>query len=172
MATLYAPQVIRWGLRSGIRLEDAADIVQEVFRTVAARIAEFRRDSPEDTFRGWLWTITRHKLGDHIRRRRMQPEGVGGSDALGRLHNIAEVTESSTSGSEAPGGAAALCRQALEAIRGEFGERTWQAFWRHAVEDRSGVEVAAELGMTPNAVYLAKARVLRRLRDELGDLEP
>src|SRR5690349_18372378 len=70
--------------------EDAADVAQEVFRTVAARIQDFRRDRPGDTFRGWLWTITRHKIGDHLRRLQRQPSAAGGSDAQMGLLNLPE----------------------------------------------------------------------------------
>jgi RNA polymerase sigma-70 factor (ECF subfamily) len=55
-------------------------------------------------------------------------------------------------------------------IRADFEEHTWQAFWAVAVDGRPGTDVAAELGMTPGAVYVAKSRVLRRLREDLGEL--
>jgi RNA polymerase sigma-70 factor (ECF subfamily) len=58
----------------------------------------------------------------------------------------------------------------LDLVRGEFENRTWEAFWRTAVEDRPARDVADELGMSVLAVYKAKSRVLRRLRQELGDL--
>lgn len=54
-------------------------------------------------------------------------------------------------------------------VRSEFEDRTWQAFWRVAVEGHATAEVAADLGITANAVRQAKSRVLRRLRQELGD---
>ena len=63
-----------------------------------------------------------------------------------------------------------LFGRALELIRGEFEERTWQAFWLTAVEDRAAGDVALELGMSPGAVRVAKSRVLRRLREELGEI--
>ena len=63
-----------------------------------------------------------------------------------------------------------LYHRALEFIRDGFEDRTWQAFWKTVVEDRSAADAAAELGMTPGAVRVAKARVLQRLRKELRDL--
>jgi RNA polymerase sigma-70 factor (ECF subfamily) len=71
---------------------------------------------------------------------------------------------------ETPGEVSALLRRALEQIRAGFEERTWQAFWRVVVEDQKAVDVAADLQMTVNAVYVAKSRVLGRLRGDLGDL--
>jgi RNA polymerase sigma-70 factor (ECF subfamily) len=63
-----------------------------------------------------------------------------------------------------------LHRRAVEQVRGEFEERTWRAFWMTAVEGRSPADLAAELGMTPTAIRQAKSRVLRRLKQEMGDL--
>jgi len=165
MASIYAPLVYRWCLKAGVRAADAHDVVQEVFRTVVMRVGEFRRDRPGDTFRGWLWTITRHKLGDFIRSRRGQPPAIGGSKFLKRLQAIAD-TDESTASADADGFAHA-CHRALLLIQGEFEPRTWQAFWRVAVERQYPADVAADLKISVNAVYLAKSRILRRLRDEL-----
>ena len=63
-----------------------------------------------------------------------------------------------------------LYRRAVEFLRKEFEERTWQAFWQVAVEERPPSDGASELGMSVNAVYLAKSLVLRRLREEFADL--
>ncbi len=62
-----------------------------------------------------------------------------------------------------------LIHRALELIRGEFAERTWQAFWRTVVDEQQAADVAKDLGMTPGAVRVAKCRVLQRLREALGD---
>jgi RNA polymerase sigma-70 factor (ECF subfamily) len=64
----------------------------------------------------------------------------------------------------------ALCRRALECVRGEFEPRTWQAFWRAFVDGHAPADIAADLGLTVNAVYLAKSRILRRLREEFAAL--
>src|SRR4051812_19850568 len=65
---LYSPLVYSWCRRAGLNTEDTADLTQEVFRSVAGHVGSFRRDRPGDTFRGWLWTITRNKLRDFFRR--------------------------------------------------------------------------------------------------------
>jgi RNA polymerase sigma-70 factor (ECF subfamily) len=61
-----------------------------------------------------------------------------------------------------------LYRRALELMQRDFEERSWQAFWRVVIEGQNPKEVAAQLQMTPNAVYLAKGRVLARLREEFA----
>ena len=79
MVTLYAPLVLFWCRQWGLREEDAADVFQDVFQSVAAHIAGFTRGTG-GTFRGWLRTITRNKVNDAFRRQRREPAGVGGSE--------------------------------------------------------------------------------------------
>ena len=90
LVELYAPLLYEWCRRRGLQAEDAADVAQEVFAAVARNIESFRRDRPGDSFRGWLWTITRSKIRDHFRRFKGQPEAQGGTDAQLRLAEIPE----------------------------------------------------------------------------------
>jgi RNA polymerase sigma-70 factor (ECF subfamily) len=165
---LYAPLVYHWCRRGGLTGEDAADVFQEVFRSVAAHIAGFRRDRPGDTFRGWLRTITRNKVRDHCRRQAGQPRAAGGTDAQLHLQNVPDPAEAEDE--EETGLVVRQLHRTLAEIRGEFEERTWQAFWQVQMEGRDTAAVGAELGMTPAAVRKAKFRVLRRLREELDDM--
>jgi RNA polymerase sigma-70 factor (ECF subfamily) len=165
---LYGPTVEGWCRRAGLSAEDAADVCQEVYRSVAQGIDGFRRDGAGDSFRGWLYTTTRNRVIDFRRRDRRQPRAVGGTDAHDRLLDLPAE--------EAPGSAMAvvadrsLSERCLGLMRAEFEERTWRAFWGVTVESRLPAEVAAELGMTPGAVYVAKTRVLKRLREEFAGL--
>ena len=170
LVALYAPLVFQWCRGWDLREQDVADIFQEVFQSVAAHIGGFRKERAGDTFRGWLRTITRNKVHDHYRRLGREPEGVGGTDAQARLAQLpapAPGEDSSRSEDRAERG---VLYQTLDSIRAEFAERTWQAFWRTAIEGRSAPETAAELSMSAGAVRVAKSRVLQRLREELGDL--
>jgi RNA polymerase sigma-70 factor (ECF subfamily) len=166
LVSLYGPLVYRWCRQAGLQAADAADVGQEVFRAVTRKIADFRRDRPGATFRGWLRTITRNKVVDHVRQQRRRVSGRGGSDAQQQLLQLPSEESEAEDAAEAT----LVYYQALELLRGEFEERTWQAFWRVAVGDQAPADVAAELGLTANAVYLAKSRVLRRLREEFADL--
>jgi RNA polymerase sigma-70 factor (ECF subfamily) len=165
---LYGPVVYRWCRSAGLRPEDAADVLQEVFRAVAEAVFRFHRDQPGDTFRGWLRVVTRNKIRDHFRRSCVEPAAIGGTVAQERLLQIAD---------DATGSHASLplwsdlARRALDVIQSEFEQRTWQAFWLTAIEERSADEVARQFGITPGAVRQAKYRILRRLRAELGDVD-
>lgn len=170
LVALYAPLVLSWCRRWSLQPEDCADIFQEVFLSVATHIGHFRKNGARDTFRGWLRTITRNKVLDHFRRLGREVPGVGGTAANIRLaqHEDAAPPEEDSEADTAED--SGLFRRALELIRGEFEDRTWQAFWRTAVEGRQPKDVADELGMSSGAVRVAKCRVLHRLRAELGDL--
>lgn len=169
LVDLYGPVVYRWCRLSGVCLEDAPDVVQDVFIAVASHVAEFRRQSASDSFSAWLATITRNKVRDHFRRRQGRPEARGGTDAQQQFLQVPELSEPSQSSARMDADAL-LSRRALDLVRAEFENRTWEAFWRTAVDGQSPAHVADDLGISTNAVYKAKSRVLRRLRQELGDL--
>lgn len=171
LVDLYGPVVYRWCRQSGLGPEDAADVVQDVFAAVATHVGGFRRDRPGDSFGGWLRTITRNKIRDHYRRRRGTPQAQGGTEAHEQLAQVGEPPEPSDPSAATDNGLDAwLSRRGLELVRAEFENRTWEAFRRTAVEGQSPAHVAEDLGMTVPAVYQAKSRVLRRLRQELDEL--
>jgi RNA polymerase sigma-70 factor, ECF subfamily len=170
LVSLYSPLVYGWCRQAGLQAADAADVGQEVFRSVARRIADFRRDREGDTFRGWLRTITRNKIRDSFRRRRTELAGMGGSEAQQRLLQVQSVVCEESDSPCDEDDRRILYRRVVALVHDEFAERTWQAFWRVAVDEQRPAEVARALGMSVNAVYLAKSRVLRRLREELAGL--
>ncbi len=172
LSRIYGPLVYQWSRRCGLSAEDAADIVQEVFGMLARRIDGFRRERPEDTFRGWLWTIARNKVRDHVRRAQDRPVADGGTVAYERFQQLADdapepwddddqrsVTEQGVVG------------RALVLIQTEFEPTTWKSFWMASIEQKSTDEIAASLGITKQAVRQAKYRVLRRLREEMDGLQ-
>jgi RNA polymerase sigma-70 factor (ECF subfamily) len=170
LAHLYGPLVYQWCRARGLQPSDAEDVTQDVFLTVAVRVGAFRRERPGDTFRGWLWAITRNKLGHWIRRQRARDQAAGGTDAQRLLLAAALPDEGGESDDAGGAGAAAgLYRRALELIRAEFEDRSWEAFRRLVLEGQCPADVAADLGMTRGAVYVTKSRILRRLREVLGD---
>lgn len=169
LVQLYAPLVFHWCRAWRLQEQDTADIFQDVFHAVARHIGTFHKDKEGDTFRGWLRIVTMNKVRDHLRRLGHEPGGVGGTDAQRRLSELPAPMPADEPSVERKA-EYGLFYRAIDFIRGEFEDRTWQAFWRTTVEGRVPKDVGAELGMSPGAVRVAKSRVLRRLREELGDL--
>jgi RNA polymerase sigma-70 factor (ECF subfamily) len=167
LVALYEPLVRLWCSRIGLSAEDVEDIVQEVFASTAAHLCDFRRDRPGDTFRGWLRVIARNAALMHLRRA-SGARAEGGSDAWQRLQDVADPLAGGAEEEEAEEDR--LYRRAVEQVRGEFEEQTWRAFWLTVIEGRSPAALAAELGVTTAAVRQAKSRVLRRLKQEMGDV--
>lgn len=168
MVQLYTPLVRHWATRGGVRGVDVEDVTQEVLQAAATHLQNFRRDKPGDSFRGWLRGITRNMVLQHFRRSGRNPRASGGTDALVQLQEIedANQVEEEDPAEELDG----LRRRALELVRTEFEERTWRAFWMTVVEGRAPADIAAEMGVTPTAIRMAKSRVLRRLKETFGDM--
>ncbi len=168
LVRLTSPLVHRWCRRAAVPEADIPDVGQEVYWAVFGRIGNFRRDRPGDSFRGWLRTITRNKVRDYWRRQKAHPlaaeeEGPAPWEEWadgGEGDEAAELAEERR----------LLCRRAVELIQVEFEAKTWQAFWRVEVDERTPAEAAAELGLSVNAVYLARGRVRKRLREEFAGL--
>jgi RNA polymerase sigma-70 factor (ECF subfamily) len=168
LVELYAPLVRFWCRRGGVPDQDGEEVSQEVFAGAAGALGQFRRDRPGDTFRGWLRVITRNQVLQYFRRNRGRPRAEGGSEALAGLEEVADPLAGCAADETEEVGQ--LYRRALEQVRGEFEEKTWQAFWYAAVEARPPADLAGELGMSAAAIRQAKSRVLRRLKQEVGDL--
>jgi RNA polymerase sigma-70 factor (ECF subfamily) len=170
LVSLYSPLVDRWCQHAGLQEADTADIRQEVFMAVARRLDEFRRDSAGGTFRGWLRTITRNKIRDRWRRNQGGPLGEGGSDAQERLFQIGAEQADDSQDAALPEELQVVYRRALDLLATDFEMNTRKAFWQVVIDGQRPADVAANLGVSTNAVYVAKARVLARLRQEFGGL--
>jgi RNA polymerase sigma-70 factor (ECF subfamily) len=171
LSHIYGPLVYQWCRHCGLQPDDAADIVQEVFRSLARSLDSFRREQPGDSFRAWLWTITRNKLRDHHRNRQRQPLAAGGSTAHEQLQQLPDLAPEDSDAGHRQQVRSELAQRALGLMQQDFEERTWQAFWKTAVEQQSAAQAAAELGLSVASIYMAKSRVLRRLREELDGLD-
>ncbi|HUE71248.1 MAG TPA: sigma-70 family RNA polymerase sigma factor, partial [Pirellulaceae bacterium] len=122
----------------------------------------------------WLRTVTRSKLSDYFRTRGKSPAVPGGSDMQRRLAQLAAEPDDNANAepdAEEESAERALFFRGLDTIRDQFEPRTWDAFWRVAVDEEPVSDVARALAMRPGTVRVAKCRVLHRLRQELGDVE-
>jgi RNA polymerase sigma-70 factor (ECF subfamily) len=160
---LYTPLLCDWARRLGLQESDAADLVQDVLTVLVEKLPQFVYDRNK-SFRGWLWTVTVNKCREKQRRQAANPLPPQ-TEAL-QVVSIPDPAEAV--GEEEY--RQYLVRRALEVMRIEFQPATWQAFWECVVNERPATDVAGELGLSENAVYLAKGRVLRRLRRELDGL--
>jgi RNA polymerase sigma-70 factor, ECF subfamily len=157
---LYTPLLHHWAKRLGRQASDADNLVQDVLVTLLEELPRFNYQ-PGRRFRGWLWTVT---LNKHRKQMRVAvpvqaADGLHEPEVPAEAEEIAEVEYRRY-----------LVDRALRLMRADFEPATWKACWEYVVEGRSPADVAAELGVTVNAVHLAKARVLKRLRQELAGL--
>ena len=165
----YSPLIYVWCRKCDLQSADARDVSQQVFHAVSRSIATFSETSGKGSFRGWLFTITRNLIRNHLTRTLRGPRPQGGTSIQLRLLQEPNlVDEESLSGTSSASRDSSM-QSALDAARASFDERTWKSFWLVVVEGNSAVEVAKQLKMRPGAVRQAKYRVIQRLRRDLGD---
>jgi RNA polymerase sigma-70 factor, ECF subfamily len=160
---LYSPLIYRWARRCGLQAEDASDLTQDVFTILFQKVPHFTYDQ-QKSFRAWLHTVTLNCWRDRFKRVAQRPltGNVVPLEALTAPDGIGAMIDSEYR--------AHLVGRALRLMQEDFQPATWQAFWEHGVNGRGAAEVGSALGLTPAAVYAAKARVLNRLRQELDGL--
>ena len=165
---LYRPLVFRLARGQGLQHADADDLCQDVFRAVGRAIERWEPDASRGRFRGWLFTVARNLALNRLSRGKKH-RGAGGDD--NPLAAVPAIDPSLTAEFDGEY-RRRLFRWAADQVRDEFAAKTWQAFWATAVEERPAAAVAADLGLSVGAVYVAKSRVLARLRgriQQLGD---
>ena len=159
---IYQPLVYRIAVSRGLQAADAHDLVQEVMTRVARSVSKWNPDADRGTFRGWISRIARNLIIDFLRHKNRLPRTADNSD----FRMLIE---------QKPDDSAASCLFDLEyerqvfqlaarKIQSSFAEKTWQAFWRTSVENEPVASVAAELSITVGAVYIARSRVMSKLK--------
>lgn len=159
---LYTPLLGCWARRLGLHGPDLEDVVQDVLTVVVQQIAAFRYD-PQQRFRGWLWTIMANKV--RAARRRAGVVSLDDYTASGLAANGSSVDYM-----EEAEYRQYLVQRLLPLLEPEFPAHAWRVFHACAVEGHAPADVAAECGISVPAVYAAKSRVLRRVREELAEL--
>jgi RNA polymerase sigma-70 factor, ECF subfamily len=161
---LYLPLIRRWLDRAPGLGDEAADLSQQVLMIVAREVPQFERRR-DGSFRAWLRMVTANAVRTH----RKRPRTVNLDPAEGFLDRLADPNDESAREWDREHDQHVL-KKLLAIVRPDFGETTWETFQRFALEGRPAAQVAAELGITQNAVIQAKSRILRRLREEAGEL--
>ena len=159
---LYGPLVYGYARKQGLQDADAADLGQEVLSTVASAVGRLEYDPGRGSFRNWLFTLVRRKLINWRATQRHRAHGSG-DVATQQLLEQWPATDGAEQEWEKEW-QRRLFAWACERVRQDVSDVTWQAFWRTAVADQPARQVAAELGLTATAVYLARRRVLMRLQ--------
>lgn len=152
-------------MRLGVSDSAVEDLLQELFVLLIRKLPEFRYDQSR-SFRAWLWTVFRHTV---LAWNKRQPQSGPALDQLEEFStpdSIAEATEA-----EYRRYLLSRIMQIMQIVQTDFPTTTWQIFRQVVIEGRPGVEVAREFGVTVNAVYLSRSRVLARLREELAGLD-
>jgi RNA polymerase sigma-70 factor (ECF subfamily) len=157
---VYAPLVYKFARRHDLQDADAADLTQDVLLAVAGASKRLVYDPQRGTFRAWLYTVARNKLRNFLlARKRRRDEGDPQLLDEQPAREEVELWEREYE--------QRLFDWAGQQVRGFFQESTWRAFWMTTVEGCGAAEAAAELGMSVGAVYIAKSRVLSRLREQI-----
>jgi RNA polymerase sigma-70 factor (ECF subfamily) len=156
---LYTPLLLHWARKIGLQEQDAADLVQDVLVVLVRKMPEFQYEAGR-TFRGWMRTVLMNKWRDRPQRgapspldSQVEPTAKPDDDAFEEREYRLYVMG-----------------RALQMMSADFEPATWQACWETVVAGRPAMDVAAELNLSVNAVYLAKSRVLSRLRQDLAGL--
>jgi len=165
----YSPLIYVWCRKCDLQSADARDVSQQVFHAVSRSIATFSESSGKGSFRGWLFTVTRNLIRNHLARTLRGPRSQGGTSIQLRLLEEPEALDEESLSAATSSTQPSSMQTILDSARKEFDDRTWQCFWMVAMEGHSAVEVAERLGMNPAAVRQAKYRVTKRLRRDLED---
>ncbi len=166
-ASIYRPMIVRIALRKQLQFDDAEDLAQQVLVLVLKNITKWKTDPARARFRTWLQTVVRNATINALSRR-PKDQATGGTNSLQQLN-------------ESPDKAYALwfdlewqretLRWVAQQVRGEFESTTWTAFWDTAIEELSAQEVAERIGKSVGAVYIARSRVMQRIKQKLVDLD-
>jgi len=167
-AEIYSPIVFGFCRNQGLQDADAADVSQEVMRTVARAMEKFEYDRQRGKFRNWLLTVTRSKLSNFFSSRQRQHEPHGNSTIQDLMDREPTATEQSSWDTEYHG---RLFHWAADQLRPTIQDSTWQAFWRTTMGEEDAANVAAELKLSVGAVYVAKSRVLARLKAKILEVD-
>jgi len=169
LVELYTPLIRNWLRPYHLQASDGDDLTQEVLAVLVRELPNFHHDLRQGAFRRWLRTITVNRLRTFWRSRKTRPVGSGDVDFESVLDQL-ETADSDLSRRWDEEHDRHVVRRLLELIEPEFEPATWQAFRMLTLEEKRTAQVAAALGITPNAARIAKSRVLNRFRQEINGL--
>jgi RNA polymerase sigma-70 factor (ECF subfamily) len=173
---VYQPLIYRWCRRGGLQHADAEEVSAAVLAKLARAMKRFEYD-PDRRFRSWLRSVVANAMRDCWREKRRHPGAAGAGDTgvqdrLAQVEDDSAVVELVRALDERLEGEWRLAEQVSAAVRARVAPHTWQAYWLTAIEGQAAADVAARLGMTVAAVYVAKNRVGKMLLAAGSSLRP
>lgn len=165
---LYEPFLRAFFRNRGLQNADADDLTQQVLMSLARHVGDWKPDGREASFRRWLVTITRHAVIKFLLRSDRAPQAIGGTDFLDWI-NQSIPTSSDDEQRAANDYRQEVFQWALRQIQEEFQPSTWKAFWQTSIENEPIEHFARSSGMSPGAIYMARSRVMARLRTKVGE---
>lgn len=165
---IYTPLIFGFCRGRGLSDTDAADVTQDVLKSLTLAIPRFDYDPQRSSFRNWLFTVVRSKLNSFFTAQARQPRPAGETTLRQFVEGEPDRATEETWAREYQ---ANLVRWAAGQIQSEFKAQTWDAFWRTAIQGEAAETVAGELGLTLNALYIARSRVTSRLKQAIQTVE-
>ena len=169
LTDLYGPVIFSHVLSKGLSKNDAGDVTQEIFISIHRGLGEFKKVRSGDNFLGWVMTITSRRIADYFRQMSKTERPIGGSTGalfakqLQQPQPLAFDFDTNKIKRQ-------LVSRAVKIMEQDFETRTWQAFYMTLVEGKTTQQASEELDMRPGSVRQARARVRKRLLEELGDI--
>jgi RNA polymerase sigma-70 factor (ECF subfamily) len=166
-ASIYRPIIVRIALRRQLQFDDAEDLAQQVLLLVLKNISNWKTDPARARFRTWLQTVVRNAMMNALTRRPKE-QASGGTTSLQQLNQCPDKADSLWFDLEWQ---RETLRWVAQQVRGEFESTTWTAFWDTAIEQLSAQEVAERTGRSVGAVYIARSRVMQRIKQRIAELD-